>query len=279
MKMIIRLILLLLSTAATAQTTMHGSITVNGFLGLDPDSVYKREVILGYNKRFQDIQTFALYQLGEAADSVGRRGGWSADIRSANQVYSDIHAYDTVGNFTRTYLQTNQYGASASTDISSQNGSSSISSGANSFTKNASNKLSSFTTSTQSYINTYADEVTNSNTKVSLVTGLSGGPSKIVRIDMSALNPTGSHFLYNELGITKRGMEYAGTGFVTQLHSLTDKEYTDKNILNIYTVSTLPTTLPNGATALVSNGSTTSGPCVAYFYSSHWYRISDNVQL
>ena len=48
---------------------------------------------------------------------------------------------------------------------------------------------------------------------------------------------------------------------------------------NVYSTSTLPLFGSPGETALISDGSDTNGPAMAYFYQGKWYRTLDNVLL
>ncbi len=72
----------------------------------------------------------------------------------------------------------------------------------------------------------------------------------------------------------KRGIEYNNTGYVKQIHSLTDKEYVDKHQLTSKTKTTLPSASPAGQMIYVSNA--TGGPVPAYSDGTNWRRFSDN---
>ncbi len=71
----------------------------------------------------------------------------------------------------------------------------------------------------------------------------------------------------------KRGIEYNESGYVKQLHSLTDKEYVDKHQLTSKTKTTLPNASPAGQIIYVSNAF--GGGVPAYSDGTNWRRVSD----
>lgn len=265
-------ILSFISISSIAQ--LCGPLQATCTVLINPDSAYKREFVLGFSKRFHDIQTFALYQLHEASDTIGRRSGLTADVRSTNQS-ADLHAYDTLGNSAVLGLQTNPFGANGSINISTQDQPAAFTSIAGSYSSSASNFTKAYTTSMLSYVRLTADEVTQNNNKISLYTGLNSiSKGVLINID-GAVSNTGPRFSYSEPNLTsKRGIEYAATGYVTQLHSLTDKEYVDKSIIQSFTKTTLPAAALPIRIIFVTDA--TGGACPAYSDGTNWRRFSDD---
>jgi len=247
-------------TLLIATTFISGptEIIYGGDVRIEADSINKRTISVGDSTQFYDIETFSKNLALNTSDSVGSTSlsATSQDGVTQTQLTTKNKTGD-VSSYTWNFL------SGPTTAVAEIAAKTSPSIGA-SINLSSTNGLIPANLSKIIISSAVQPSGAFKGVKFTMAGGSTSG--RCIFLDAPLTNPT-------------RGIEYAGTGYVTQTHSLTDKEYVDKNLLLQYTKTTLPSASEAGKMILVTDGSPTNGACVAYSFSNHWVRVMDNVNL
>ena len=72
--------------------------------------------------------------------------------------------------------------------------------------------------------------------------------------------------------------EYAWQNNANLIHNNNIAIQENKNLMRVFSLTTLPSSAPNGSLAVVTDGNGEL-PALAYYYSGKWYRASDNTTI